>query len=80
MDPQRMRDVYERLQLLEDRLGHRVRPARGGSMGRATPEQLEERVRDLAHYTTELRQLVEDLVTAIGSRPAGSAGESKSGG
>ena len=49
-------------------------------MARATPEQLEERVRDLAHYTTELRQLVEDLVTAIGSRPAGSAGESKSGG
>ena len=70
MDPQRMRDVYERLQLLEDRLGHKVRPSRGGSMGRATPEQIEERVRDLGHYTTELRQLVEDLVVAIGSRPA----------
>lgn len=70
MDPQRMKDVYERLQLLEDRLGHRVRPSRGGSMGRATTEQIEERVRDLSQYTSELRQLVEELVLAIGSRPA----------
>lgn len=70
MDPQRMKDVYERLQLLEDRLGHRVRPSRGVVMGRATQEQIEERLRDLSQYTTELRQLVEELVLAIGSRPA----------
>ena len=28
MDPQRVKDVYERLELLDDRLGHRLR-ARG---------------------------------------------------
>ena len=70
MDPQRFRDVYERLQLLDDRLGHKVRPGRGVAVHRATPEQLEERLRDLAAFTLELRELVFDLVVAIGSSPA----------
>lgn len=68
MDPQRLKDVYERLEVLDDRLGHRMR-ARGGP-SRATTEQLEEKVRDLAEYASELRQLVRDLIVAISSRPS----------
>jgi hypothetical protein len=68
MDPQRLKDVYERLEVLDDRLGHRMR-ARGGP-ARATTEQLEEKVRDLAEYASELRQLVRDLIVAISSRPS----------
>ncbi len=68
MDPQRLKDVYERLEVLDDRLGHRLR-ARGGP-SRATPEQLEEKVRDLTEYASELRQLVRDLIVAISSRPS----------
>lgn len=67
MDPQRVKDVYERLELLDDRLGHRLR-ARGGP-ARATPEQLEEKVRDLAEFTSELRTLVKDLIVALTARP-----------
>lgn len=67
MDPQRMKEVYERLDLLDDRLGHRLR-TRGPS--RASLEQIEDRVRDLVEYSTELRQLVRDLIVAITSRPA----------
>jgi hypothetical protein len=67
MDPQRLKDVFERLDVLDDRLGHRLRSRSGPS--RATAEQLEDRVRDLAEYTTELRQLVRDLIVAITSRP-----------
>jgi hypothetical protein len=67
MDPQRMKDVYERLDVLDDRLGHRLR-ARGTS--RANLEQIEDKVRDLVEYSSELRQLVRDLVVAINTRPA----------
>jgi len=67
MDPQRVKDVYERLELLDDRLGHRLR-ARGGP-ARATPEQLEEKVRDLSEFASELRTLVKDLIVALTVRP-----------
>lgn len=72
MDPQRMKDVYERIEILDDRLGHRLR-GRGGP-ARATPEQLEDRLRDLVEYTSELRELVRDLIVAIGARPQAPAG------
>jgi hypothetical protein len=68
MDPQRVKDVYERLELLDDRLGHRLR-ARGGP-ARATPEQLEEKVRDLSEFASELRTLVKDLIVALTARPS----------
>lgn len=67
MDPQRVKDVYERLELLEDRLGHRLRGR--GATSRASLEQVEDRVRDLVEYTTDLRQLVRDLIVALSSRP-----------
>jgi hypothetical protein len=72
MDPQRMKEVYERLELLDDRLGHRLR-GRGGP-SRASAEQIEDRLRDLVDYTSELRALVRDLVVAIGARPQTPAG------
>lgn len=68
MDPQRVKDVYERLELLDDRLGHRLR-ARGGP-ARATPEQIEEKVRDLSEFASELRTLVKDLIVALTARPS----------
>jgi hypothetical protein len=68
MDGEKLKDVYERLEALDDRLGHRLR-ARGGP-SRATLEQVEDRVRDLTTYASELRELVRDLVLAFASRPA----------
>lgn len=68
MDPQRVKEVYERLEALDDRLGHRLRN-RGGGPGRLSLEQVEDRMRDLTAYTTELRDLVRDLIQAIAARP-----------
>ena len=68
MDPQRVKEVYERLEALDDRLGHRLRN-RGGGPGRLSLEQVEDRLRDLTAYTTELRDLVRDLIQAIAARP-----------
>jgi len=68
MDAEKMKDVYERLESLDDRLGHKLRAR--PSTSRATLEQLEDRVRDLTTYTSELRELVRDLVLAFANKPA----------
>lgn len=68
MDGEKLKEVYERLESLDDRLGHRLRSRVGQS--RATLEQLEDRVRDLTTYASELRELVRDMVLAFANRPA----------
>ncbi len=69
MDPQRLKDAYQKLQLLDERLTHKVRPRSGGSMVRPTPEMLEQSMRDLATYTVELKEIVHELFLAIAGKP-----------
>ena len=71
MDAEQLKEIQERLELLEDRLGHRIRPSRHHSFVRAGAEQVEERVRDLAEFTAELHGLVSELVRALAGPPAG---------
>lgn len=74
MDPQRLKTAYEQLRSLDERLTHKVRPRPGGGLVRADLERLEERHRDLAAYTVELKEIVAELILAIASRPAPPAG------
>lgn len=69
MDPQRLKSAYGKLRTLDERLSYKVRPRAGGPLVRPSPDQLEEKVRDLARYTLELKEVVEELILAIGSRP-----------
>jgi hypothetical protein len=69
MDPQRLKNAYEKLQVLDDRMTHKVRPRPGGALVRPSPEQLELALRDVAVYTVELKEIVHELILAIGSRP-----------
>ena len=69
MDAQRLRDAYQRLQSLDDRLTHKVKPRAGGSLMRPSPDHLELALRDLATYTVELKEIVEELVLALAGRP-----------
>jgi hypothetical protein len=66
MDSQKLKEVYERLELLDDRLGHRLRARPGPA--RQSVEQLEDRLKEVVEYTTELRDLVRDLVLCF-ARP-----------
>jgi hypothetical protein len=76
MDPQRLKEAYQKLQSLDDRLTHKVRPRPGGALVRPTPEQLEQSLRDLAAYTVELKEVVQELFLSIAGRPqAGKPGE-----
>ena len=69
MDAQRLKEAYQKLQSLDDRLTHKVRPRPGGSLVRPSPEQLEVAMRDLATYTIELKETVAELILAIAGRP-----------
>jgi hypothetical protein len=69
MDPQRLKDTYEKLRSLDDRLTHKVRPRSGGPLIRPGTEHLEQAVRELAAYTVELKEIVDDLIQAIAARP-----------
>lgn len=70
MDPQRLKDAYQKLQSLDERLTHKVRPRAGGPMVRPSPEQLEQALRDLAYYTVELKEVVHELFLSIASKPS----------
>jgi hypothetical protein len=69
MDPQRLKDAYQQLQLLDERLVHKVRPRPGGALVRPSSEMLEQQLRDLATFTIELKDIVQALFVAIASAP-----------
>lgn len=73
MDPQRLKNAYEKLQSLDDRLTHKIRPRPGGAMVRPTTEQLEVALRDVSAYTIELKEVVQELILAIASKPSAPA-------
>ncbi len=69
MDAQRLKDAYQKLQSLDDRLTYKVRPRSGGALTRPSPEHLELALRELATYTVELKEVVEELFLSIAGRP-----------
>ena len=73
MDVPRFQKAYERLESLDERLTHKVRPRPGGTLTRPTQEILERQIRDLAAYTVELQGVVHELFLAIAGR-SGEAG------
>ena len=69
MDPQRMKDAYQKLQSLDERMTHKIRPRAGGGLVRPSQEQLEQSMRELATYTVELKEVVQELFLAIAGKP-----------
>ena len=69
MDPQRLKDAYQKLQSLDERMTHTVRPRPGGPLVRPSLEQLEIAQRDLANYTLELKEVVQELFLSIAGKP-----------
>jgi hypothetical protein len=70
MDPNRLKEAFLRLEALDQRLTHKVRPRASTSMVSPSSEQMETRLRDLADYTVELKEIVRELLLAF-ARPAG---------
>lgn len=75
MDPNRLKAAYQKLQVLDERLTHKVRPRAGGGYSRPGIEQMEARLRDLGNYTVELKEVVQELFQAIAAKPPKGGGE-----
>jgi len=69
VDPDRLKQAYAKLRYLDERLTYKVRPRTGGSLTRPSLDQIEEQHRVLATYTVELKEVLQELIVAIGSRP-----------
>ena len=57
MDANRFREAYAKLEVLDDRLSYKIRQKSLKTRG-TNPEQLDERVRDLADCVLELKDIV----------------------
>lgn len=67
MDPERFKEAYNRLRLLDERT-YKLRPNRHGP-SRASLEQVEDRLREVSDYTIELKEIVDELFQSIAARP-----------
>ena len=73
MDPNRFKDTFAKLEVLDDRLSYKVRKS---VQNRSTePEKLDERVRDVAEMVLELKDVVRELMIAIASKPGSKPAE-----
>ena len=68
MDREKIREIREHLDFVDDRFTHRVRGGSGGSLVRPGPEELERRYRELADYVVELKEVLRQLLQAIDDR------------
>lgn len=65
MDPKRLKEAYQRLESLDERLTYKVRPRSMVSMVTPTPDQVDAKLRDLANYTVELKEILRDFMLAF---------------
>jgi len=73
VDPNRFKETFAKLEVLDDRLSYKVRKA---MQNRSTePEKLDERVRDVAEMVLELKDVVRELMLAIAAKPGSKAAE-----
>lgn len=69
MDPNRFKEAFAKLEVLDDRLTYKVR-SKSIQNRSSEPERLDERVRDVAEYVIELKDIVRELMLAIAGKPA----------
>jgi hypothetical protein len=66
MDPNRMKEAYQRLESLDDRLTFKVRNR--GATVQPTNDQLNARLNDLTTYTLELKDILRELMLSFATR------------
>lgn len=68
MDPKRFKEAYERLQYLDDSLTHKVRRHGRSRLHAPSLDEVDDALKTLGEYTTELKDVLRELFLAIGSR------------
>lgn len=69
MDPKRFKEAYDRLEYLDDSMTYKVRRHGRTRLHSPGTEELDEAVKVLGDYTTELKEIMKELFLAIGSKP-----------
>ena len=64
MDSNRLKEAYQRLEALDERLRYKVKP-RSSSMVSPTADQVDVKLRDLATYTLELKDIMREFMLAF---------------
>ena len=68
MDPNRLKEAYQQLESLDDRLAHKIRP-RSTFMSAPSTDQLDARLKDLASFTLELKDILREFMLAFAKQP-----------
>jgi hypothetical protein len=67
MDPKRMKAAYQQLEALEERLAYKVRP-RPTNISPSV-DQVDAKLKDLANFTLELKDIVREFMLSFATRP-----------
>ncbi len=65
MDSNRLKEAYQQLEALDDRLAYKIRPRPTVSMVSPTAQQVDAKLQDLATYTLELRDIMREFMLAF---------------
>ncbi len=63
MDANRLKEAYQQLEALDDRMSYKLRSR--SSLMSPTTEQLDTRMKDLANFTLELKDIMRDFMLAF---------------
>ena len=64
MDAKRLKEAFQRLEALDERLTYKVRP-RSTALRVPTTEQVNAKMSDLADYTIELKEIMREFMLAF---------------
>lgn len=67
MDPKKMKEAYQRLEVLDDRLTYKVRSGTRTTI-QPTPDQINAKVKDLAEYTLQLKDILREFMLAFAAK------------
>jgi hypothetical protein len=65
MNREKLRELREHLEFVDDRYTHRLRGGGGSSLVRAGTDELEKRQRELAEYAIELKGALQQLLEIL---------------
>ena len=65
MDAKRLKEAFQRLEALDERLTYKIRPRSSGTMTAPSAERVDAKLRDVAHYTIELKEILREFMLAF---------------
>lgn len=66
MDPKRLKEAFQQLESLDERLTYKIRPR--SSLRTPTVDQVDAKLDQLANYTIELREILREVVLSFAGK------------